>query len=74
MVVLCTGGEDLEENDQTLDDYLCFDCQVLSTQEVLSPCDNHMVLFDNKLTDEYTSVGQMDQLMKLVIKVVSQNG
>ncbi|CAN0928059.1 Immune-associated nucleotide-binding protein 9 [Linum grandiflorum] len=76
MIVLFTGGDDLERDDQCLDDYLCTDCRGSSPlKEVLSLCDNRMVLFNNNIKyDELKSVEQVTQLMKLVNSLVAKNG
>ncbi|PNX89228.1 AIG3, partial [Trifolium pratense] len=50
MIVVFTGGDELEENGQTLDSYLGGDCPE-PLKEVLSLCGNRYVLFDNKTKD-----------------------
>ncbi|CAI0556703.1 unnamed protein product [Linum tenue] len=80
MVVVFTGGDDLEENDETLDDYLGRDCPqslkvnlIQLMQEIMQLCNNRVVLFDNKTKDELKRVEQVKQLMTLVDSVISQN-
>ncbi|CAI0556702.1 unnamed protein product [Linum tenue] len=73
MVVVFTGGDDLEENDETLDDYLGRDCLIQLMQEIMQLCNNRVVLFDNKTKDELKRVEQVKQLMTLVDSVISQN-
>ncbi|XP_061988606.1 immune-associated nucleotide-binding protein 9-like [Rosa rugosa] len=73
MIVVFTGGDELEENDLTLEDYLGRDCPE-PLKEILGLCGNRCVLFDNKTKDESKRVEQVQQLLSLVNSVIAQNG
>ncbi|KAK2975636.1 hypothetical protein RJ640_021081 [Escallonia rubra] len=73
MIVVFTGGDDLEENEETLDDYLGRECPE-PLKEVLRFCENRRVLFDNKTTDAAKRAEQVQQLLSLVNKVIAKNG
>ncbi|GER34220.1 P-loop containing nucleoside triphosphatehydrolases superfamily protein [Striga asiatica] len=72
MVVVFTGGDDLEENDETLDGYLGACPEPL--KEILRMCGNRRVLFDNKTKEAGKKSKQLKQLLSLVNAVVDQNG
>ncbi|KAL7090528.1 hypothetical protein ACP275_12G046500 [Erythranthe tilingii] len=73
MIVLFTGGDLLEEDDMTLDDYLDGDCSE-PLKETLRMCGNRRILFDNKTKDEAKKSDQLKQLLVLVDAVVEKNG
>ncbi|XP_061988612.1 immune-associated nucleotide-binding protein 9-like [Rosa rugosa] len=73
MIVIFTGGDELEENDETLEDYLGHDCPE-PLKELLGLCGNRCVLFDNKTKDKTKRVEQVQRLLSLVNSVVAQNG
>ncbi|KAM5574941.1 immune-associated nucleotide-binding protein 9-like [Rosa sericea] len=73
MIVVFTGGDELEENDDTLEDYLGRDCPE-PLKEILGLCGNRCVLFDNKAEDESKRVEQVQRLLSLVNLVIAQNG
>ncbi|PRQ20528.1 putative P-loop containing nucleoside triphosphate hydrolase [Rosa chinensis] len=73
MIVIFTGGDELEENDETLEDYLGHDCPE-PLKELLGLCGNRCVLFDNKTKDKSKRVEQVQQLLSLVNSVIAQNG
>ncbi|KAI4332339.1 hypothetical protein L6164_017258 [Bauhinia variegata] len=73
MIVLFTGGDELEDNEETLEDYLGRDCPE-PLKEILSLCGNRRVLFDNKTKDERKRYEQVQQLLSLVNTVIEQNG
>ncbi|KAI5655903.1 hypothetical protein M9H77_24696 [Catharanthus roseus] len=73
MIVVFTGGDDLEENDETLDDYLGRDCPA-PLKNILEMCGNRRVLFDNKTKDKSQKAEQLQQLLFLVNEVVKNNG
>ncbi|KAL2231834.1 immune-associated nucleotide-binding protein 9 [Sesamum indicum] len=73
MILVFTGGDDLEENDETLDDYLGRDCPE-PLKETLRMCGNRYVLFDNKTKDELKKAEQLKELLSLVNAVVDNNG
>ncbi|KAK7247201.1 hypothetical protein RIF29_42078 [Crotalaria pallida] len=73
MIVVFTGGDSLEEDEETLDDYLGRECPE-PLQEILALCENRCVLFDNRTKDERKKFEQVQQLLSLVNTVISQNG
>lgn len=73
MIVVFTGGDELEDDEDTLDDYLGRECPE-SLKQILSLCGNRCVLFDNKTKDEKKRSGQVQQLLSFVNMIVSQNG
>lgn len=73
MIVVFTGGDELEENDETLEDYLGHECPE-PLKEILFLCENRCVLFDNKTKDERKRFGQVQQLLYFVNTVLSRNG
>ncbi|XWS23425.1 hypothetical protein CRYUN_Cryun28dG0013100 [Craigia yunnanensis] len=73
MIVVFTGGDELEENEETLEDYLGCDCPQ-PLKDILVLCGNRRVLFDNKTKDETKRVKQVQELLSLVNMVIEQNG
>ncbi|KAG6719576.1 hypothetical protein I3842_03G013300 [Carya illinoinensis] len=73
MIVVFTGGDELEDNEETLDDYLGRECPE-PLKEVIVLCKNRLVLFDNKSKDESKRVEQLQQLLSLVNLVIARNG
>ncbi|RHN59512.1 putative P-loop containing nucleoside triphosphate hydrolase [Medicago truncatula] len=73
MIVVFTGGDVLENDGDTLDDYLRGECPK-SLKQILSLCGNRRVLFDNKTWDQKKRSGQVRQLLSFVSLIVSQNG
>ncbi|XP_062152011.1 immune-associated nucleotide-binding protein 9-like [Alnus glutinosa] len=73
MIVVFTGGDELEDDDETLEDYLGRSCPE-PLKEILVSCKNRIVLFDNKTKDEGKRVEQVEQLLSLVNRVIAQNG
>jgi GTP-binding protein EngB required for normal cell division len=73
MIVVFTGGDELEENDQTFDEYMAHGCPPL-LKETLSLCDNRRVIFDNKTKDQVKKTKQVQELLSLVNMVLSHNG
>ncbi|XP_075076935.1 immune-associated nucleotide-binding protein 9-like [Nicotiana tabacum] len=69
MIVVFTGGDDLEYNDVTLDDYLGAD----PLKEILSMCRNRLLLFDNRTKDPIKKVEQLKDLLFQVNLVVKNN-
>lgn len=75
MIVLFTGGDDLEgddEDDLTLEEYLGRECPE-PMQEILRLCKNRLVLFDNKTKDKAKKAEQVHKLLTLVNMVVEEN-
>lgn len=73
MIVVFTGGDELEENGETLEDYLGRNCPE-PLKEILEMCGNRRVLFDNRTKDEFRKDMQLEQLIILVNEVVRNNG
>ncbi|KAL9432456.1 hypothetical protein AB3S75_027483 [Citrus x aurantiifolia] len=73
MIVVFTGGDELEDNDETLEDYLGRACPK-PLKEILKLCDNRCVLFDNKTKDAAKRTEQVRKLLSLVNFVIVQNG
>ncbi|KAK7401455.1 hypothetical protein VNO78_12954 [Psophocarpus tetragonolobus] len=73
MIVIFTGGDELDDNEETLDDYLGQECPK-TLKDILILCDNRKVLFDNKSKNEKKQQGQIQQLLNLVDIVMSKNG
>ncbi|KAJ1392793.1 P-loop containing nucleoside triphosphate hydrolase [Sesbania bispinosa] len=73
MIVVFTGGDELEDNDETLEDYLGRECPE-PLKEILSLCKDRYVLFDNKSKNERKRLGQVQQLLSHVNMVLSKNG
>ncbi|GKV27141.1 hypothetical protein SLEP1_g36345 [Rubroshorea leprosula] len=72
MIVVFTGGDELEENDQTLEDYLGRNCPQ-PLKELLTSCQNRYVLFNNRTKDEAQKAKQLQQLLSLVNIVMLKN-
>ncbi|KAJ9560073.1 hypothetical protein OSB04_005233 [Centaurea solstitialis] len=72
MIVVFTGGDEIEENGKTLDDFLS-DCPE-ALKEVLSLCGNRYVLFNNRTNDRTKKSNQVKQLLSLVKLVLEKNG
>ncbi|MFS7910545.1 putative AIG1-type guanine nucleotide-binding (G) domain-containing protein [Helianthus anomalus] len=72
MIVVFTGGDQLEEDDQTLEDFLSDSSEAL--KETLKLCGNRYALFDNKTKDETKRSNQVKKLFLLVNMVSTMNG
>ncbi|XP_024024541.1 immune-associated nucleotide-binding protein 9 isoform X2 [Morus notabilis] len=73
MIAVFTGGDELEDNDESLEDYLGRECPE-PLKDIITLCENRLVLFDNKTKDESKKFYQVQQLLSLVNKVTAQNG
>ncbi|CAH8369594.1 unnamed protein product [Eruca vesicaria subsp. sativa] len=73
VVIVFTGGDVLEENKETLDDFLARDCPEY-IKEVIKLAGNRMVLFDNKTDDEHKKAAQVHELLSLIDKMRTNNG
>ncbi|KAK9080221.1 hypothetical protein SSX86_001897 [Deinandra increscens subsp. villosa] len=71
MIVVFTGGDELEENEQTLVDFLK-DCPE-SLKETLRLCGNRCVVFDNRTKDQRKKTQQVQALLSLVNAVLTEN-
>ena len=72
-ILLFTGGDDLEEDDNALEYYLTHDSPV-SLKDIVASCKNRCVLFDNKTECESKKCEQMGKLMEMVNEVRKVNG
>ncbi|KAJ0804570.1 putative AIG1-type guanine nucleotide-binding (G) domain-containing protein [Helianthus annuus] len=72
MIVVFTGGDQLEDDDQTMEDFLCDSSEAL--KETLRLCRNRYVLFDNKTKDQTKRSNQVKELLLLVNMVSTMNG
>ncbi|TXG52049.1 hypothetical protein EZV62_021218 [Acer yangbiense] len=74
IIVVFTGGDELEENEETLEGYLGDgDCPE-PLKNILNLCRNRRVLFDNKTIDKTKKAEQVRELLSLVNMVIAQNG
>ncbi|KAJ0025058.1 hypothetical protein Pint_07355 [Pistacia integerrima] len=73
MIVVFTGGDELEENEETLEEYLGRECPD-PLKDILALCENRRVIFDNKTKDETKRAKQVGELLSLVNRVIAQNG
>ncbi|CAI9115049.1 OLC1v1015883C1 [Oldenlandia corymbosa var. corymbosa] len=71
MIVVFTGGDDLEE-DETIDDRLTGGCPE-ALKEMLEKCGNRRVVFDNRTKDARKKEEQLQELLFLVDEVVVKN-
>ncbi|KAL3735795.1 hypothetical protein ACJRO7_024856 [Eucalyptus globulus] len=72
MIVVFTGGDELEDNEETLEDYLGRECPQ-PLKDILLLCENRKVLLDNKTKDETKRIEQVQYLLSLVSTVMVQN-
>ncbi|XP_071729318.1 immune-associated nucleotide-binding protein 1-like [Rutidosis leptorrhynchoides] len=72
MIVVFTGGDELDADEQTLEDFLLGCPKAL--KETLSLCENRVVLFDNKTKDQTKRADQLENLSSLVKMVSGKNG
>ncbi|CAL9109947.1 unnamed protein product [Musa acuminata var. zebrina] len=73
MIVVFTGGDDLESHGQTLGDFIGYK-KHRSLQKFLESCRHRIVLFDNKTKNETKQAEQVRQLLYLVDSVIASNG
>ncbi|GAY61842.1 hypothetical protein CUMW_213180 [Citrus unshiu] len=69
MIVVYSGRDELEANDETLEDYLGRECPK-PLKEILHLFDNRCVLFDNKTKDAAKRTEQIGKLRSLVNSVI----
>uniref|UniRef100_A0A7N0TFT3 AIG1-type G domain-containing protein n=1 Tax=Kalanchoe fedtschenkoi TaxID=63787 RepID=A0A7N0TFT3_KALFE len=72
MIIVFTGGDDLEDNDETLDEYLGRECPE-PLREIIALCENRVVLFNNKTDNERKKASQFQQLSSLLNLVIARN-
>ncbi|KAG1370007.1 Immune-associated nucleotide-binding protein 9 [Cocos nucifera] len=73
MIVVFTGGDDLEESGMTLQECIGRGCPE-PLQKILQLCKNRIILFDNKTDNQIKRAVQVKQLLFLVDSVVTSNG
>ncbi|XP_021714800.1 immune-associated nucleotide-binding protein 9-like isoform X1 [Chenopodium quinoa] len=73
MIVVFTGGDELEDDDETLEQYLGRECPE-PLKKILDVSKNRCVLFDNKTKDIAKKEQQVQRLLQLVDKVSEANG
>ncbi|KAJ0804565.1 putative AIG1-type guanine nucleotide-binding (G) domain-containing protein [Helianthus annuus] len=64
MILVFTGGDHLEKDDETLEDFL-HDCPE-KLKDILSLCEDRYVLFDNKTEDQTKRSDQVEKLFSIV--------
>ncbi|CAA7045254.1 unnamed protein product [Microthlaspi erraticum] len=64
LIVVFTGGDELTEDEETIDNYLDGCPEFL--MKLLVACDKRQVVFDNKTKDDATKKKQNQELLKLV--------
>jgi len=72
MVVIFTGGDELEENEQTFEDYLRTSSPTL--KEVLCQCNDRKVIFYNRTKEATVKEKQRSELLKQIDIIIDQNG
>lgn len=72
MVVVFTGGDDLED-DETLDDYLEQGAPTY-LRDFLKKCDDRKALFDNKTKDKAKRIKQTNDLLRVIDDMLLKNG
>jgi GTPase Era involved in 16S rRNA processing len=73
MIVVFTGGDELEENEETLEEFLGNDCPE-PLKDTLLLCGNRRVLFNNRTKDLRKKAEQVNELLSLVNMVTAKNG
>ncbi|GER27569.1 P-loop containing nucleoside triphosphatehydrolases superfamily protein [Striga asiatica] len=73
MILLFTGGDDLEESEETLDDYLGRDECPKPLKDIIGKCRKRCILFDNRTTDKRKKNEQLEKLLALIDDVVEYN-
>ncbi|KAJ0977251.1 hypothetical protein J5N97_012725 [Dioscorea zingiberensis] len=71
MILVFTGGDQLEEDEVTLEDYL--DDSPGQLHDLLDICGGRAVLFNNKTKNEFKNADQVNELFRLVDSVVEMN-
>ncbi|KAJ3675506.1 hypothetical protein LUZ60_004548 [Juncus effusus] len=72
MVVVFTGGDELEESDMTFNEYLSQAPKPL--QSIIQMCKNRVVLFNNRTKDATEKSVQVQQLLYYVDSVMANHG
>ncbi|CAM8979689.1 unnamed protein product [Rhodiola kirilowii] len=72
MIIVFTGGDELEDIDETLDEYLGRECPE-PLREIIALVENRVVLFNNKTDNERKKAAQFQQLSSLLNVVIARN-
>ncbi|KAK4719003.1 hypothetical protein R3W88_017341 [Solanum pinnatisectum] len=72
MIVVFAGGDEFEDSDETLDDYLGKECPE-PLNETIKLCDDRVVVFDNKTKDPKKKEDQLNKLLLLATLVLDKN-
>lgn len=70
VVVIFTGGDDLEANKETFEEYSQGDEDI---EKLLLNCNNRKVIFDNRTTSETVKEKQVTELLNHIKKIMLQN-
>ncbi|KAJ7533337.1 hypothetical protein O6H91_13G043800 [Diphasiastrum complanatum] len=73
MIVLFTGGDELEDDDETLDEYFLQGVPDYLT-DLLRRCGNRRILFNNKTKDNRKKEHQLVELLKITDTMLVANG
>ncbi|KAK1384748.1 immune-associated nucleotide-binding protein 9-like [Heracleum sosnowskyi] len=73
MILVFTGGDELEYHEKTLEDYLGHACPE-PLKEILHQCENRRVLFNNRTRDQRKKNKQVQELLYLVNLVEAKTG
>lgn len=68
MIMVITGGDELEANDESIQDFIGRDCPE-QLKEIMGMCGMRYVVFNNRTNDERKKVEQRNQLICLVDEV-----
>ncbi|RWR78711.1 LOW QUALITY PROTEIN: immune-associated nucleotide-binding protein 8 isoform X1 [Cinnamomum micranthum f. kanehirae] len=69
IILVFTGGDELEDNDETLAEHLGSGCPQ-PLKELIHQCNGRVVLFDNRTTDRTKRDNQVQQLLSMSGKIV----
>ncbi|XP_073003598.1 immune-associated nucleotide-binding protein 9 isoform X2 [Typha latifolia] len=72
MIVVFTGGDELEDCPMTFKDYI--EQAPKPLQKIIHWCKNRVVVFNNKTKDKKKQAAQVEQLLLLVDSVIMSNG
>jgi GTPase Era involved in 16S rRNA processing len=73
MIVVFTGGDELEENEETLQQYLDSGAPPY-LKEFLKKCGNRKIVFDNKSKDKVKKESQVENLLQIIDNMLLANG
>uniref|UniRef100_A0A251VDC4 Putative P-loop containing nucleoside triphosphate hydrolase n=2 Tax=Helianthus annuus TaxID=4232 RepID=A0A251VDC4_HELAN len=68
IVIVFTGGDELEEEEKSLDDFLC-NCPE-SLKKILDLCGNRCVLFDNRTKNKVKITSQFQKLLSSYVNML----